>query len=90
MKTCKCGTEIDFIRTLKGKSIPVEGEYQRYDECKPGTVLVTDGGNVILVKAGERRPSIKGREPHHAYCPYAAKYRKPTGKRIRHDVESEE
>lgn len=78
MSQCRsCGQKIGWVKSIRGKNIPVESEYYDYDECEPGTVLVTDGGNVITVKDGEGRPSIKGRLCHFATCPNAEQHRKP-------------
>ena len=76
MSKCRsCEQSIDWVRTVSGKNMPVDPDYIQHDEVKPGTVLVTDGGNVITVKAGDRRPNIKGRISHFATCPEANQWR---------------
>lgn len=70
---CKmCRAPIRFIRTVKGKFIPVEAEPHAVQEANPKHRLVLPNGQMIrAVKAGDW-----GYEPHWGYCPYAKEFRK--------------
>ena len=78
MSVCRsCGQQIEWIKTTKGKNMPVDSEYVDYEEADNGTILVTDGGNVITVNEHQNMPNVKGRISHFATCPQANEWRKP-------------
>lgn len=53
--TCKnCGREIGFVKTIKGKWMPVDPVSVRYDELPEGTSLITPEGDVF-----KNRPDYK-------------------------------
>lgn len=75
MSTCKyCGRQIDWVKTTRGKPMPVDPDYIEYNEAPLGTILVTDGGHVITVEQ-RRFPTIRGRVSHFATCPHAQEAR---------------
>lgn len=77
MSECRgCGVKIDWVRTMKGGNMPVEGDYLNYDELKTGETIITDYGNVYKKKDGDNMPSVKGRISHFAVCPQADFFRK--------------
>lgn len=77
MSTCRgCGQQIDWIKTDKGKNMPLDPEYINYDEAEPYTVLVTDSGHVVTVTPHQRQPNVKGRISHFATCPKGSEFRK--------------
>ncbi len=77
MAQCRsCGQKIDWIKTTKGKNMPVDEDYYDYDECENGMILVTDGGMVVTVNEHQNMPSVRGRISHFASCPQANNWRK--------------
>lgn len=77
MSECNgCGAKIDWVRTSKGKNIPVEGDYLEFDDLKKGEVIVTDYGNIYRADGVTKRPSIRGRISHFATCPQGGLFRR--------------
>lgn len=71
MAYCKCGAEIDYVKSPSGKDIAVEtGWYRTVDPIEPVT-LVTEDGRVIRTK----EKGVVGFEPHWNYCPFASEFR---------------
>jgi hypothetical protein len=77
-----CGAQIEWVKTNKGKSMPVNPGYREIEPIqgrvvKRHIVIVTDEGYVrsgIEVPAGEGQE--RGREPHWATCPAAARFKR--------------
>lgn len=66
--------------------MPVNLEYFKYDDLKPGDIIITDGGNVITKQKEyppenkgfpTNMPNVKGRISHFSSCKDADKWRKP-------------
>lgn len=77
MSTCRsCGQQIDWVKTVHGKNMPVDGDYIPYDDADIGTVIITDGGNVYKVAEGRSYPTVEGRVSHFSTCPQAEEWRK--------------
>lgn len=77
MSVCRsCGEPIDWVKTPKGKNMPVEGLYLRYDDLSPGETIITDGGNVYVKSIDKEFPSVKGRISHFSTCPQGDEWRK--------------
>lgn len=82
MTQCRsCGADIRFIRTQKGKMLPVDVQEHLFSSTTEGdeTYITIDGkthakGKRIEPKA-EQNPVI-GYTPHWATCPFADLYRK--------------
>ena len=72
--TCdRCGAPIKFIRTAKNRKwLPVNPTLYSGRKMKPGTVLVTEEGDVVHIHGG--RPQgfydrVEGYISHHKTCP---------------------
>lgn len=77
MSYCRsCGQPIDWVKTTKGKNMPVEGDYIFYDDLSAGEIIITDGGNLYTKKKDDSAPSVRGRISHFAICPQADEWRK--------------
>lgn len=70
----KCGERIDFVKTPKGKWLPVNPERRRgWEFPKEGRVtLVTPEGRII----NDPSPTEEGYIAHWATCPNAEDFRK--------------
>lgn len=84
MSRCKsCGAEIRFIKTISGKSMPVNAEHVYY-KYKLGAKdrVVTPNGEVLpcIIYDAEKDDLSQaegwGYVPHFATCPDADKHRK--------------
>jgi hypothetical protein len=59
-----CGASIVFVRTARGRTMPVEAAYRQGD----GRVALLDDEGVVHAHAGKH---VRGREPHFGNCePY--------------------
>jgi len=89
MPFCKgCGVYIEFVKTPRGKSVPVDPEYVMVDTSakKADTVIITNTGEWVKGKEIARGDSIAdsipggcyaiGRVAHFATCPKAGQYRR--------------
>ena len=77
MSLCRsCGQQVEWVTTTKGKKMPVDPEVVEYEDAEKGTVLVTEGGNVITVNEFQRMPNVRGRISHFATCPQADQWRR--------------
>lgn len=77
MSTCRsCGQVIDWVKTTKGKMMPVDPEYYHYNDLKPGDIIITDGGNTHTKREGCSFTNLKGRISHFSSCKDADKWRK--------------
>lgn len=83
MAVCNgCGATIEWVKTRGGKSMPVNPGYREIKQSqgpviKRHIVVVTDQGCVrsgveVPIGSGEER----GREPHWATCPAAARFKR--------------
>lgn len=75
-----CGAEIMFIKSLAGKTIPVNAEQITYQQKAGGSLkVVTPNGEVISGElAGDPQKATGiGFISHFATCPEADKFRKP-------------
>lgn len=82
MRTTKCracGAEIGFVKTVAGKTMPVDPEEIQFVPGEGPEMFVTPDG---LVLQGKRDPHSKeiGYTSHFATCPEADKFRKPRKK----------
>lgn len=83
MKTsyCRaCGAEIGFIKTVAGKTIPVNPEEVTYEQKAGGSLkIVTPNGEVLSAErpADLQKATGIGYISHFATCPQADKFRKP-------------
>jgi len=82
MKTsfCRaCGAEIGFIKTLAGKTMPVNPEEVAYEQKAGGSLkIVTPNGEVLSAErpADPQKATGIGYISHFATCPEADKFRK--------------
>lgn len=77
MSVCRsCNQPIDWVRTEKGKNMPVDPDYVEWNEAKEGDILVTESGKVLTVRKAQNFPNLKGRISHFATCPEAKEWRK--------------
>ena len=80
MARCKsCGAEIRWIKTSKGKSMPVDPDYITYWQKAGGTKkIVTPNGNVISadVTGDPESATGLGFTSHFATCPNADQHRR--------------
>lgn len=68
MPTCRyCGAEIAFIRTPRGRRVPVDPGSFRNHDLVPGVTVITDGGQSLR---GGHHPAVAayGYTPHRATC----------------------
>lgn len=75
-----CGAEIMFIKSVAGKTIPVNAEQIAYQQKAGGSLkVVTPNGEVISGElAGDPQKATGiGYISHFATCPEADKFRKP-------------
>ena len=83
MKTsfCRaCGAEIGFIKTVAGKTMPVNPEEVAYEQKAGGSLkIVTPNGEVLSAErpADPQKATGIGYISHFATCPEADKFRKP-------------
>ena len=74
-----CGKEIAFIRTVKGKSMPVDPEPVYFIPAGgPNTYVMIDGSirRGREPKQADRESSMIGYRSHFATCPAADRFRK--------------
>ena len=80
MAKCKaCGKEILFIKTFKGKSLPVDPDRVPYKLGSGGGTVVTPNGEVIRGVGepfGPEPADGLGYIPHWATCPRADEFRR--------------
>lgn len=89
MPQCKgCGAHIEYVKTPKGRSVPVDPEYVMIDTGakKPDTIIITNKGEYVKGREIARGDSIVGSIPggcyaigrvaHFATCPKANQFRK--------------
>ena len=81
MSICRgCGQEIDWIRTVAGKNMPVDPAPVFVIEGGGNDRFVTDEGEVITGRAArpeEGSPALPvGFVPHWKVCPNAANFRR--------------
>lgn len=75
--TCRgCGAIIDFVELKSGAKMPVDPEYVEYNDAETDTKLVTDQGNIYVVRPDKNYPSVRGRISHFSTCPKADDFRK--------------
>lgn len=76
MANCKsCGRFIKWVKTVKGKSMPVDPDRIKYSEAEIGDILIDDSGNTIK-KTAFPQPSVRGYISHFSTCPQADEWRK--------------
>ena len=77
-----CGADIAFIKTVGGKSIPVDPDPVYFIQEEDNEKFVTEAGEVKRGKKAHWRLTLsaqqpeKGYRPHFATCPQADKFRK--------------
>lgn len=80
MSVCRsCGKPVEWIRTERGKNMPVDPPYVAWDEAEPKDVLVTNTGKTFMKHAkDEPAPwkDFKGRVSHFATCPQSDNWRR--------------
>lgn len=70
---CKsCGADIKFIKTFKGKWLPVNPTPLEMEIAMGGKILVLDSGHILSDKYNK----IKGYVAHWTTCPNAEEFRK--------------
>lgn len=78
--TCRgCGKEIAFIKTINGKSIPVDPEPVMFEPAEENEKFVTPAGEVVrgtTNSGGNPWKMEKGYISHFATCPCADEFRK--------------
>ena len=87
---CKwCGKEIAFIKTVNGKSIPVDPKPVRFTTMLDDERFVTAEGEVKKGRETDRRGAFKvpmqedGYRSHFATCPFADEARRRKNKKER-------
>lgn len=78
MSKCRsCGVAIKWIKTLKGKFMPVDEEPVSPDDIEVDCILVSEDGVVMsCAKAILGEPEHPLYQSHFASCPDAKKWRK--------------
>ncbi len=77
MSLCRsCGQKIDWIKTERGKNMPVDPDYLHWNDAEDGDVIIDASGHVLTVNSKLSRPNVKGRMSHFATCPQADRWRK--------------
>ena len=80
MATCRgCGAKIRFIKTVAGKTIPVNPEEVAYEQKARGSLkIVTTNGEVLSAEwpADPQKATGIGYISHFATCPKANGFRK--------------
>lgn len=85
MAICEsCGTEIKWVKTPNGRSIPVNLEYIEVDpKGIQHNTIVTDAGRVVRGSQVhddrtlfQTEGKVRGRVPHWATCPKQTRFRK--------------
>lgn len=77
MATCRsCGAVIEWVKTERGRNMPVDPEYIEWESAKPGTVVITDTGKTFAAHGLPPWSNFKGRVSHFSTCPEANKWRK--------------
>lgn len=74
----KCGNPIGFIKTVAGKTIPVNPEEVAYEQKAGGSLkIVTPNGEVLSAErpADPQKATGIGYISHFATCPYAGNFR---------------
>lgn len=74
-----CGAEIGFIKTVAGKTIPVNPEEVAYEQKAGGSLkIVTPNGEVLSAErpADPQKATGIGYISHFATCPEADRFRK--------------
>ena len=74
-----CGSMIGFIKTVAGKTMPVDEKSMYVVPSKEGTPFVLADGSVIsgLAASKDEPGAVIGYISHFATCPEADKFRKP-------------
>ena len=75
-----CGAEIGFIKTVAGKTIPVNPEEVAYEQKAGGSLkIVTPNGEVLSAErpADPQKATGIGYISHFATCPASDSFRKP-------------
>lgn len=75
-----CGAEIWFIKTVAGKTIPVNPEEVAYEQKAGGSLkIVTPNGEVLSAErpADPQKATGIGYISHFATCPASDSFRKP-------------
>lgn len=80
-RTCRaCGAPIRFIKTVGGKTIPVNPEEVPYWQQAGGaSKIVTPNGEVVsaVLEGDQQKATGIGYISHFATCPCADQFRKP-------------
>ena len=86
MKCRGCGEDIYFVKSTRGKNIPVNGlEPDTYylhlrDYGEPQMIVVVETGECIRGRIGKATDNgvtmVRGNESHFATCPHADEFRK--------------
>jgi len=75
MSTCRlCGEPIEWVRTARGRAMPVDADSFGLHQLCHGMTVVTETGTVL--RGGRQtRVTVQGYIPHWATCPYADQFR---------------
>lgn len=79
MATCRsCGAEINWIKTKRGKNMPVDPEEVEWGDAENNDVLVSELGDVVHVSREIRdpHPNLRYYISHFATCPQGDDWRK--------------
>ena len=75
MATCRaCGEPIEFIKTRKGKRMPVDPEIETLP-LAPGITVVTAEGDVLRGSSATQNTKATGYTPHWDTCQFADRFR---------------
>lgn len=76
MTQCRgCGAEIKFVKSLKGKWMPVDPEPATEKDADQGDTLVREDGKVITV-GRDSDEGLKCYVPHWITCPNADEFKR--------------
>jgi hypothetical protein len=76
METCRaCGEPIEFVKTRKGKRMPVDPELETVT-LAPGITVVTAEGDVLRGSPATQNTKVTGYTPHWDTCQFAARFRR--------------
>ena len=77
MSQCKsCGANIKWVKTMRGKNMPVDEDSVGVSDCEDGDLLITESGRTFRV--GEQNPPQELLYVSHwSTCPKADSHRSP-------------
>lgn len=77
MSTCRsCGQKIKWVTLTSGKHHPCDPDLVHPEDCEIGNKLVTEAGEVIVIKETNYAEDGWGYVSHFSTCPFAEQHRR--------------